>query len=115
MFATIVLSLHRQTKKQRHGARVFRTISQLNTAKIARKSQTVPFSTKKTNMAKVTVEDILSIKKGHTRTFLLEKASECHNATALVSYVKKVKKPSDIDNYKTTTDWSANAITVMAL
>jgi len=64
---------------------------------------------------KVTVDDILKIKKGKTKTFILDTPNECHSLVSLVGYVKRVRKPIDIQNYTTTTEWSANAVTIMAL
>lgn len=64
---------------------------------------------------KVTVEDILKIKPGKTKTFILGSPKECHSAVSLVCYVKKVRKPSDISNYTTTTDWNSNSISITAI
>lgn len=64
---------------------------------------------------KVTVEEILKIRPGKAKTFVLEHPNECHNAVSLVGYVKRVRKPSDVSNYTTTTDWGSNSVTVMAL
>lgn len=64
---------------------------------------------------KVTVEDILKIKRGKSKTFLLGKPSECHSAISLVGYVKKVRRPLDISDYMTSTDWETNSITITAL
>ena len=35
---------------------------------------------------KVTVEDILKIRPGRTKTFILESPNECHSAKSLVGY-----------------------------
>lgn len=64
---------------------------------------------------KVTVEDILKIRRGKSKTFILDRPSDCHTAISLVSYVKKVRKPMDISDYTTATDWKTNAITITAL
>jgi len=64
---------------------------------------------------KVTVDDILKIKKGKAKTFILDTPNECHNLVSLVGYVKRVRKPVDIQNYTTTTEWDVNAVTIRAL
>lgn len=66
-------------------------------------------------VTKVTVEDILKIRPGKTKTFILENPKECHSAVALVCYVKKTRKPVDILNYSTTTDWESNSISITAI
>jgi len=64
---------------------------------------------------KVTVEDILKIRPGKTKTFILGNPRECHSAVSLVCYVKKTRKPADISNYSTTTDWESNSISITAI
>jgi len=64
---------------------------------------------------KVTVEDIMKIKKGKAKTFILDTPNECHSLVSLVGYVKRVRKPVDIQNYTTTTEWDVNAVTIRAL
>jgi len=64
---------------------------------------------------KVTVNDIINIKPGRTRTFVLDKPSDCHTVASLVSYVKKIRKPADVSDYKTTTDWQSNCVTITAI
>ena len=64
---------------------------------------------------KVTVEDILKIRPGRTKTFIVGSPKGCHSAAALVGYVKKTRKPADISNYSTTTDWESNSISITAI
>lgn len=64
---------------------------------------------------KVTVEDILKIRPGRTKTFIVGNPKGCHSAVALVSYVKKTRKPTDISNYSTTTDWESHSISITAI
>lgn len=72
--------------------------------------------TNKTNKdMKVTVEDILKIRPGKTKTFILGTPSECHSAKSLVGYVKKVRKPADVSDYSTSTDWESNSISITAI
>lgn len=73
------------------------------------------FYVKEYKQMKVTVEDILKIRRGRSKTFALERPSECHSLVSLVGYVKKIRRPSEVSNYKTTTDWDANTVTVTAL
>lgn len=64
---------------------------------------------------KVTVEDILKIRPGKTRTFILSNPRECHSAVSLVCYVKKIRKPVDVSKYTTSTDWETNSISITAI
>ncbi len=64
---------------------------------------------------KVTVEDILKIRPGRTKTFILESPNECHSAKSLVCYVKKVRKPADVSDYTTATDWDSNSVSITAI
>jgi hypothetical protein len=64
---------------------------------------------------KVTVDEILRIRPGKTKTFILGSPRECHSAVALVCYVKKTRKPSDVGNYTTSTDWESNSISITAV
>lgn len=64
---------------------------------------------------KVTVDEILKIRPGKTKTFILGSSKECHSAVALVCYVKKTRKPSDVANYATSTDWESNSISITAI
>lgn len=64
---------------------------------------------------KVTVEDILKIRPRRTKTFILESPKECHSAKSLVSYVKKVRKPADVSDYTTVTDWDSNSVSITAI
>jgi len=63
---------------------------------------------------KITVDDILLIKPGRTKVFFLKSPNECHSVVSLVSYVKKMRKPQNVANYATTTDWEALAVSVTA-
>lgn len=85
--------------------------------KYSKNSQTMPFIViiKSNKDMKVTVEDILKIRPGKTRTFILSNPRECHSAVSLVCYVKKTRKPADISNYSTTTDWESNSISITAI
>lgn len=64
---------------------------------------------------KVTVEDILKIRPGKTKTFILGSPKDCHSAVSLVCYVKKMRKPADVANYSTSTDWESNSISITAI
>lgn len=64
---------------------------------------------------KVTVEDILKIRPGRTKTFILGKPNECHSAVSLVGYVKKTRKPADVSNYTTATDWESCSVSITAI
>lgn len=64
---------------------------------------------------KVTVEDILKIKPGKTKTFILSSPKECHSARSLVGYVKKTQRPSEVKDYTTTLDWDSNSISITAI
>ncbi len=98
-------------------ADIIRTLSQLNTANIAKIRKPCLFIViiKSNKDMKVTVEDILKIRPGKTRTFILSNPRECHSAVSLVCYVKKTRKPADISNYSTTTDWESNSISITAI
>lgn len=63
---------------------------------------------------KPTVDDILKIRPGKAKTFILATPSECHSLRSLIGYVKRVRKPSDVSDYSTSTDWDTNSVTVMA-
>lgn len=89
-------------------------INTTNIAKIRKPCLSVVII-KSNKYMKVTVEDILKIRPGKTKTFILEKPKECHSAVSLVCYVKKTKKPADISNYSTTTDWKSNSISITAI
>ena len=75
------------------GAGVIRSLSQLSIANIAKIRKPCLCIYKINKSMKVSVEDIMNIKPGKTKTFILGKPSECHSAKSLVSYVKNVKKP----------------------
>ena len=94
------------------GAGVIRSLSQLSIANIAKIRKPCLCIYKINKSMKVSVEDIMNIKPGKTKTFILGKPSECHSAKSLVSYVNNVKKPADISNYTTNTDWESNAISL---
>ena len=85
--------------------------------KYSENSQTMPTVViiKSNKDMKVTVEDILKIRPGKTKTFILGNPRECHSAVSLVCYVKKTRKPADISNYSTTTDWESNSISITAI
>lgn len=59
--------------------------------KYSENSQTMPTVViiKSNKDMKVTVEDILKIRPGKTKTFILGNPRECHSAVSLVCYVKK--------------------------
>lgn len=64
---------------------------------------------------KPTVEDILKIKPGKSKTFICESYKECLGAKSLAVYVKKAHCPSGVLKYSTSIDDDANAITIVAI
>jgi hypothetical protein len=53
---------------------------------------------------RVTKEDILKIKAGETKCFLVPNALASNSATSMVDYVKKCYLPDGVSNYKTKTE-----------
>lgn len=64
---------------------------------------------------KVTKEEILKIKPGKAKSFVVDDGNACNSARVLVQYVKRCAMPEGISNYKTEIDWQQNIVTVTAV
>ena len=66
-------------------------------------------------MDRVTTKDIVAIKAGASKMFVLPNSKACHSARALIGYVKRCCKPDDVADYSTEVDWKQNIIRVTAV
>ena len=64
---------------------------------------------------KVTKDEIIKIKPGKSKNFVVEDGNACNSARVMVQYVKRCCKPDGISDYKTEIDWQQNVVTVTAI
>lgn len=64
---------------------------------------------------KVEVEDILNIRKGSSRVFLVDTPMLCNSARSLVYYVNKCRKPQHIEKYTASIDYDKCAVVIKAI
>lgn len=64
---------------------------------------------------KITKEEIMKIKKGQAKSFKVEDAAACRRVHAAVGYVKRVCKPTNIENYHVTVNYDDLLVTIQAV
>ena len=64
---------------------------------------------------KETKEEIVKIKPGSTKHFVVDDGQACNSARVIVQYVKRCCLPDGISGYKTEIDWEQHIVSVTAL
>lgn len=63
----------------------------------------------------VTKEEILKIKPGNTKHFVVPDGKACNAARVMVQYVKRTALPDGVLGYKTNIDWEQHIVSITAL
>lgn len=64
---------------------------------------------------RVTKDDIVKIKAGTTKHFIVDDGKACNAARVMVQYVKRTSLPEGVTGYKTDIDWDQHIVSVTAL
>lgn len=64
---------------------------------------------------RVTKDDIVKIKAGTTKHFIVDDGKACNAARVMVQYVKRTCLPEDVAGYKTDIDWDQHIVSITAL
>ncbi len=64
---------------------------------------------------KITKEEIIKIKKGEVRSYIVDSPAQAKAAHSMVYYVKRTCRPAGIDNYKVNVNYEENIVTIMAI
>ena len=64
---------------------------------------------------RVTKDDIVKIKAGTTKHFVVDDGKACNAARVMVQYVKRTSIPDGVIDYKTDIDWKQHIVSITAL
>lgn len=64
---------------------------------------------------KVTKDEIIKIKPGKPKIFVMDDGKACNSARVMVQYVKRCCMPKGIADYRTDIDWKQNVISITAI
>lgn len=64
---------------------------------------------------KVKKDDIVKIKAGTTKHFVVDDGKACNTARVTVQYVKRTCMPEDVSGYKTDIDWEQHIVSITAI
>lgn len=64
---------------------------------------------------KVKKDDIVKIKAGTTKHFVVDDGNACNTARVMVQYVKRTCMPEDVSGYKTDIDWEQHIVSITAI